>query len=1131
MQNPVKPVPKPSSTRGKTSLSSPFISKKVVKYNPKSSSGLPLIEQFYNLPISRKTQMITALIFLALGGLIGLSSSSLVGSLRSHLLYQTKSQLAVSELNYNTDLDKMGLGATAKSEHPTIIEATKIFNQGESLSPEIRTQLESILKNEQKLYGLEYVTLVDKTSRIIANANSPRQGEIFNPQGLVTRVMAQKKQIRTSELVSLQELIQEKVPLPAGLRGQDALIRYTITPVKLPGTQTVIGTLISGDIVNGNSDIVKKNVQTFQDIGYSAVYLYNPENKQFSLATAFEKTELRNSNLNTALPANTSILKKAVQAQGKTVGERGYVNNHNYTLAAKALPNHNGNEVAILVYGDRELGLNRILKDSLVLQLGLSVAVLGVVVVVAGIIASAITKPIKRLQKVTQRFASGDYHARVEGLSQDEVGELGTYFNEMANNIATHQEGLQEKTKMFRFLAELSSTQTLDPLALESWFYRGLEGAKSLVKLDRLFIYYFAEDDQDQVKYEVVSPGFTSVLEQEDDSEMIPTSLLQELQATLSTEEWTLEQLDAISENSGYRESLERLQVKEQLIIPIYNQKTLYGCLFAQRCTHNEQWQETEINFLKQFVSQIQVTINRITLAQTKALESGLARVLKEITLKISTEIITENLFDLVVQSSRDALKTDRVIVYSFDENWKGTVIAESVNPAYPATLGQNIPDPCFAKSFVDKYRQGRVKALTNIHKAGLDSCDLQQLQSLEIQANLVVPIVAGGELLGLLIAHNCQSPRHWQQPEIDFLTQVAVQVGVALERAKLLHEQTVVSEQQRMAKEKLQQRALKLLMAVEPISRGDLTIRAEVTEDEIGTIADSYNATVENLRSLVTQVTTVAQQFSETTNNNEHLIENLAEESLKQLEKITVAGDGLTAMSKSINFVTENAEQTLTAFQKASENVVAGEQAINQTMDGIISLQDTVTESTKKIQHLGESSQKISKVVNLISRFAAQTHLLALKASIEAARAGEQGRGFAVIADEVRGLATSSAEATAEIETLVNSIQSETKEVTQTMKTGTEQVLRGTELVEQTRNSLQQITVTSQQIDGLVTAIFEAAKDQSLTSKSMNEVMGDVSTIAENTSVSVLDLAKSFQDILLLAQQLQANVERFKVE
>ncbi|WP_048320294.1 hypothetical protein [Crocosphaera watsonii] len=126
MQTPVKPVSQPSTTRDKPSLSSELSSKTIATSSSPSFSNLPLLEQFYNLPISRKTQMITALIFIALGGLIGLGSSSLVGSLRSHLMYQTKSQLAVTELNYNTDLDKMGLGATAQAEHPTIVEASKI---------------------------------------------------------------------------------------------------------------------------------------------------------------------------------------------------------------------------------------------------------------------------------------------------------------------------------------------------------------------------------------------------------------------------------------------------------------------------------------------------------------------------------------------------------------------------------------------------------------------------------------------------------------------------------------------------------------------------------------------------------------------------------------------------------------------------------------------------------------------------------------------------------------------------------------------------------------------------------------------------------------------------------------------
>lgn len=1137
MQTPVKQTPNPTSNSvavnnnpsPSTNHSHPISLSSSPTSNPPPATVSPLVRQFSNLSISGKTQMITALIFLSLGGLIALGSTSLVASLRSQLLEQAKFQLGVTELNYNRDLEEMGLGFASQAENPTIIEAAKTISQGQSLSPEIRTQVQSILKNEQKIRNLEYATLVGKDLRIIANANGQRNGQVFNPNELVSQAIQQKTQIRTSEFVSWEELLQKKVPLPAGLESQDALIRYTITPVKLPGSQTVMGTLVSGDIVNGNLDIVQKTVDAFPGIGYSAVYLYNQDNQEFTLATSFQKTELPQANSNLPLP-DQSILQKAVQAQGNPVAQRSYLDNHSYTLAAKAIPNYNGEEIAVLVYGDPELGLNQILKQSLMLQLGLSVAVLGVVVLVAGAIASTITTPIKQLQKVTQQFASGNYSARVDLVSQDEVGQLGEHFNEMAANIAAHEKHLRQKTQMFRFLAELSSPPTLDPPSLENWFEQALEGARKLINLDRLFIYHLDADNQGIITHEAMASGWPSLQKQENNSQLIPPALLKKLQATPSTDPWYLEQLATITQASQYQEILDRFQGKEPLIIPIFNQKELYGFLIAHQCADSHTWQETEINFLKQLVTQLQVTLDRLTIARKESLESGLAKDLKDVTLQISQEFKSENLFDLVVESSRQALKTDRVVVYSFDEHWQGTIIAESVNPPYPQALGQKIPDPCFAKSFVEKYRKGRVQALSNIHTAGLGDCYLQQLETLEIQANLVVPILMGGELLGLLIAHHCQCPRHWQQPEIDFLTQVALQIGVALERANLLDEQILSSEQQRVAKEQMQQRALQLLVEVEPVSRGDLTIRAQVTEDEIGIIANSYNTTIENLRSLVTQVQTVARQFSNTTENNEHLIETLASEALQQVAQITVAGDRLTAMSHSINLVAHNAEETLAAFQQASQTVVDGEIAMNQTVEGMMAIKDTVAETTKKIQHLGESSQKISKVVSLIGRFAAQTHLLALKASIEAARAGEGGRGFAVIANEVRTLATSSAEATAEIETLVNSIQMETKEVTQTMETGSQQVLRGTELVAETRQSLNQITVATQQINQLVSAIFQAAKEQSLTSESMNTVMTEVSSIAENTSVSATYLADSFQEVLTIAQQLQSNVEQFKV-
>jgi hypothetical protein len=124
----------------------------------------------------------------------------------------------------------MGLGFASQAENPSIIEAAKTLSQGKSLSPEIRSQVQSILKNEQKIRNLEYATLVGKDLRIIANANGQRNGQIFNPSELVSQAIQQKTQIQTSELVTWEELLKEKAPLPPGLTSQDALMRYTITP-------------------------------------------------------------------------------------------------------------------------------------------------------------------------------------------------------------------------------------------------------------------------------------------------------------------------------------------------------------------------------------------------------------------------------------------------------------------------------------------------------------------------------------------------------------------------------------------------------------------------------------------------------------------------------------------------------------------------------------------------------------------------------------------------------------------------------------------------------------------------------------------------------------------------------------
>lgn len=174
----------------------------------------------------------------------------------------------------------------------------------------------------------------------------------------------------------------------------------------------------------------------------------------------------------------------------------------------------------------------------------------------------------------------------------------------------------------------------------------------------------------------------------------------------------------------------------------------------------------------------------------------------------------------------------------------------------------------------------------------------------------------------------------------------------------------------------------------------------------------------------------------------------------------------------------------------------------MNRTVEGISQLREKVAETAKKVKRLGESSQQISKAVSLINQIALQTKLLAINASIEAARAGEEGRGFAVVAEEVGELAMQSAGATKEIEAIVENIQKETGEVVEAMELGNSQVVEGTHLVGEAKQSLDQMVEVSHQIDQLVQSISGEKVSQTKTSEMFTNLMKDIAKVSENTPI-----------------------------
>ncbi|MDQ6684417.1 MAG: methyl-accepting chemotaxis protein, partial [Pseudomonadota bacterium] len=254
----------------------------------------------------------------------------------------------------------------------------------------------------------------------------------------------------------------------------------------------------------------------------------------------------------------------------------------------------------------------------------------------------------------------------------------------------------------------------------------------------------------------------------------------------------------------------------------------------------------------------------------------------------------------------------------------------------------------------------------------------------------------------------------------------------------------------------------LRLMNELQGVAEGDLTQQATVTEDITGAIADSVNYTVEELRTLVSQVQGTAGRVTSTTEQVEANSTELLATSAEQLREIRDTGESVLQMAGRINNVSAQAQETATVARQSLHAAESGLTAVQNTIGGMNLIRDQIQDTSKRIKRLGESSQEIGEITELISDITEQTNVLALNAAIQAASAGDAGRGFSVVAEEVQRLAERSADATRRIAALVKTIQTDTQDAVGAMERSTQGVVEGTRLTDAAGTALGEIdTVT----------------------------------------------------------------------
>jgi methyl-accepting chemotaxis protein PixJ len=603
-----------------------------------------------------------------------------------------------------------------------------------------------------------------------------------------------------------------------------------------------------------------------------------------------------------------------------------------------------------------------------------------------------------------------------------------------------------------------------------------VEEARKILKGDRVVIYSTNANAQGVIVAESVAPGYTRALGRTIKDPCFEAKYIAKYRDGLVSAH---NNIYTEGMTPCYIEQLERLEVKANLVTSLLVGDELAGLIVAHQCSDARVWQQWEIDFLSQLARRVGGVLEAIalkteldSLRQQAKTENQWTQYLTDAIQRIRSSLKPKDILETTVEEVRQMLGCDRSVVYSLNPQRYGVIVAESVAPGYTRALGKTIKDPCFEAKYVEKYRDGRVRALNNIYEAGMTPCYIEQLETLQVKANLVTPILNGGKLFGLLVAHQCSSARVWQQHEIRWVAQIAMGVGFALDNASLLQQ-----------------------------------------------LEQSSRATTNISRQQSRQIEALKQQVSSLLNESAHTI---PPETIRQSEAIKNILVRMQEVADSTSGLVFSIQQIKLQERQANLTVQATQDSVNRTRSSIVAIQEAIKEATGKIMRLSQSSQKLFEGLIAIKELAKRMTQQSMNMTIAVGRQENIAQeSVDKLVEEILTLTQQLVEATAKIEPLFAAIDTETYEIAAAMDVGTKQVVKGTESMKETQQQIEQVATINTKMNALLDNISQSASDQTQISAAASQSVREVTNLADRISQQSIKIVESFNRLMAFTQRL----------